>query len=51
MFNSNLNGYYELRHLPQNGGFYEQESSELERILLIKRLLNDCITEKKEKEK
>ena len=42
-----MNGYLELYHLPYSGGFFEQPSYLMEKILLIINIFNRVADEEK----
>jgi len=43
-----MNGYLELYHLPNSGGFFEQDAKLMEKILLIKNMWNKVVDEEKD---
>jgi len=51
LFKVNFAGYYELSLLPRAGGVYDQYHDEWKRINLIKKILNEQINKKQNREK
>lgn len=49
MCGTNFGGYWELKHLPYEGGFYEQPAPVIDKIMEIINCMNNAIHNEKDK--